>query len=295
MKKEKIDEVIGWIDDSFIDEAMPTENVKKKKPNFRHILAFAAGFLIAIGIGAGSVAWQNRPLPDLSGKYEAKYVAKTEDVIRSATTISSFSGYTYSSEFYNRVGDIPEDYASELIASGKLPGQTDETTSEFEFYKIKNISKEYAIAARTAEGKSFSVLTNAVYLPETVGEWKENIAFEKTAKIKSVRYSFIGDDGESRTVEFENADDSLIYSAIFGGGKAKISHFSGKPSDICITIIMDIPSLATENYAVRISTSGYVYAKMPERVGTYRISKNAVRNLIEYFAENCEGKELIYR
>ena len=58
---------------------------------------------------------------------------------------------------------------------------------------------------------------------------------------------------------------------------------------------MDIPSLATENYTVRISTSGYVYAKMPERVGTYRISKNAVRNLIEYLAENCEGKELIYR
>ncbi len=295
MKKEKIDEVIGWIDDSFIDEAMPTENCKKKKPNFRHILAFAAGFLIAIGIGAGSVAWQNRPLPDLSGKYEAKYVAKNDDVIQPTATISSFTGYTYSSEFYNRAGDIPEEYVSGLIASGKLPGQTDGAETEFEFYEIKNISKKCAIAGRTAEGKGFSVLTNAVYLPETVGEWKENIAFEKTAKIKSVRYSFLGNDGESRTVEFENADESLIYSAIFGSGKAKISHFSGEPSDICVTIIMDIPSLGTDNYAVCISTSGDVYAKMPERVGTYRISKSAVRNLIEYLAENCEGKELIYR
>ena len=295
MKKEKIDEVIGWIDDSFIDEAMPTEDCKKRKPDIGRILALAAGFLVAIGIGAGSVAWQNRPLPDLSGKYEAKYVANPDNITHTTATVSSYTGFTYSSEFYNRVGDIPEEYVSEMIASGKLPKQTDEDEVKFEFYKIENISKEYAIAARTAKGRSFSVLTNAVYLPETVGEWKENIAFEKTAKIKTVSYSFKGADGNERTVEFENAEESLIYSAVFGNSKAKISRFSEEPSDICITIIMDIPSLAAENYAVRISTSGDVCAKMPEQSGTYRISKKAVRNIIEYLAENCEGKELIYK
>lgn len=293
MKRETTDEIIALIDDAFIEEAMPTEDCKKKKPNFGRILALAAGFLIAIGIGAGSVAWQNRPLPDLSGRYETKYVSRKSGdgaFIQTAGAVEAYMSIDYGNGSYKSSGSVSGEYLSEMLKFAEL----EDGSARLEIYKLNDISQKYAIAIRSGRDK-FDVLLNTLYLPGTVGEWKENIAFEKTAKITSVCYTFADRDGTSRTVEFENADESLIYSAIFGDGKAKITPCFTEPEDICITVVMSIPSLGTDDFAVYISSSGDVYSKMPWRAGTYRISRNAVRSLIDYLAENCEGKELIYK
>ncbi len=293
MKKENLLEFIGGIEEDFIEEAAPKTFISKQRFPVR-FLSVAACFLVAVGVGTGVLAWQNRPFPDLSGRYEEKYVAKDEKEMTSfvqvtGTTIDAYMSVSLGNHSYRRKGRIPDECISDVFTVSDILT----SGAELELYRVKNISEDYALSMKVWDG-TFDVLLSSTYLPETVGEWKNAMSPEKNAEITSVRYSFTDQNGERKTVEFENVDQSRIHTVLFGNERAKIKTFSDEPDSICITVKMDIPSLALKDYVICISTSGDVYAKMPERVGTYRIGKETVHGLITYLAENCEGKELIY-
>ena len=109
MKRKDMLDIIGGIDENFIEEATPkTFAAKRRRPTMLRLVSAAACFLVAAGIGAGAFAWQTRPLPDLSGRFETKYVARSENYFNknsAQTTISAVNAYmgiSYNSNYYKR-------------------------------------------------------------------------------------------------------------------------------------------------------------------------------------------------
>lgn len=296
MKREDMLDIIGGIDEDFIEEATPkTFAAKRRRPTMRRLVSAAACFLVAAGIGAGAFAWQTRPLPDLSGRFETKYVAQSENYFNknsAQTTISAVNAYmgiSYNSNYYKRKSKLPDENVAGAIKSGVVSEQG----NVLEIYGVKGISESCAIALKSWDG-SYDIYASMTYLPKTTGEWNESMSLEKTAKITSVQYLFTDENGDKKTVEFRNFDESRVYSLILGSGAEKISVCYGEADDTCLILKMHIPSLGDDGIYVYVTSSGDVYAGMPECRGTYSIGKNAVRRLVNYFAENCEGKELSY-
>lgn len=295
MKREDMLDIIGGIDESFIEEAAPKTFAVKHRLTMRRLVSAAACLLVATGIGAGAFAWQNRPLPNLSGRFETKYVAQSENYFNknsAQTTVSAvdaYMGISYNSNYYKRKSKLPDEYVSGVIRSGVASEQG----NVLEIYGVKSISESCAIALKSWDG-SYDVYASTAYLPKTAGEWNENMSLDETAKITSVQYLFTDENGAQKTVEFRNIDESRIYSLLLGNGAEKVSAYSGEADDVCLILKMHIPSLGYDDAYVYVTSLGDVYASMPECKGTYSIGKSTVRRLVNYLAENCEGKELSY-
>lgn len=294
MRKEDMLDIIGEIDESFIEEAAPKTFAAKRLLSVRRLVSAAACLLVAAGMGAGVFVRQNRPLPDLSGRFETVNVVRKEDYfgknsVQMAGVLDAYVGLSYNSNYYKRKDAIPEEYVSGVIRSDVVSEQG----NVLEIYGVKSVSESCAIALKSRSG-SYEVYTSTAYLPKTAGEWKDSVSFEETAKITSVHYLFTDKSGERKTVEFCGFDESCIYPLIFGNGTSKVTAHSGDIDDICLVLKTDIPSLGKNGEYIFITSSGEVYANMPECTGKYNIGKSSVRKLLAYLAENSEGRELSY-
>ncbi|MBE6782779.1 MAG: hypothetical protein E7536_02050 [Ruminococcaceae bacterium] len=327
MKEKKILNALNEIDNEFIEEAMPIEQVAKNKTYYKW-LAVAASVILAVGISVtayhfhvvnsnkniyesnktseittrGEVTTEKKnPDSVTETKTEPATEFVTETVIVGADTWENYSieekypNVDYNSSNYFIVKKIDKSAVGkkirDTVATGYDPFSNEKHTTDATLYEIKNTSSYCAIAVKFKGDENYFSYTNRNCKFETLGELIEKFNFEENININSGYYK----ENDIAVIEYSNPKKSDITDFLY---KHKSLKPIEEPTDIVLlddlTFNIEIESITDElGYYIGIARSGYLCINIFHTQHLYYIGKENAEAFINSFTENNIGRKLV--
>lgn len=311
MKENRLFDILGDIDDKYIEEAAPkTDKAKRKNALMFRYIGLAAGIFIIVGIGitmwhdgfrddvysSNDKRWPEKMVyvDDDNEKDEIGYVPKWDEM----TISEQFTEFEYNSATYGtRVTDIGIENIGNSMGLVTLQGYdiyTDTTyTTKGTIYEISNISSECALALQFEDTTDYYVYVNAWYRPETLGEFINMLNLSETMSLGEAHYKYYtGEDYIN--IEFEDFDDEIVWNMLLDDGEA-LNVYSDKEMYVSImSIRVDIPMLGYENIGLSVTEEGYLVTNILNSGKAFYIGEEKVQAFVNYIINNINGYEIVY-
>lgn len=299
MNEHRIARALNDIDDTFIEQAMPTRvrRALDRRGRVTRRLGMAAGLILALGICAAAVFGRmSAPFPDVSDRLAVKLVTDTtpgihtpESTPGSDISISSRLAVTYREQLYIGCGTVvPRDETEYLL--GTAP-QAYYPTDALQIYKLRGVSERCAVAVGSREGLVLSVCTNPQYRPDTLDGLMNDIL--GAAEFTGVHYLFSDRSGQPQTAEYDCPADRIT-ALLRSARDEKLTQASEDISDTCLTFFADIPVLGCTDVEISIGRDGRAQADVLGQTYQFRIGRTQLHRFVRYLTDNCDGQLLIY-
>ncbi|MDE6764574.1 MAG: hypothetical protein K2J73_12980 [Oscillospiraceae bacterium] len=224
-------------------------------------------------------------LTEMIQEEEIAIVPRWEDM-------SDFDRYIYLQYNENEYSITMDKFdKSELtfLQNGELYGIDEYTDKRYSmpcaFYKIKNISENYMIAAPTADG-NYTAFINSRYRPDSLGSYLEDIDFSNRCKlttIKSETNDLVDDEVFSRYFEYDLPDLQQAVEKLLAENSDAVPEINPPPVMDRYFIICGDDTFPT----LRISDGGYIGV-----LGKYfKIGEDKTESFMEYIEENSVKTE----
>ncbi len=320
MKEERLLKTLGDVDDKFIDEAAPDTAEKadyiqihtKKEPFYMKILPIAAcAAVVGIGVTVGVLIHNNvltQPAyqpSDSSSVYvssvsEAYRVPHWDELeINGQYTSFEWQGYGYGTSGAEISSEKLGEFLGEATASG-----VDEYTDErheitVSVYPINKISETTALAVQFPENENFYVYFNRNYIPETLGDFIDDINLTENLKISTTATCSTIENGYMTDRKYSDIDTSKLMEILLSGRNVPTESMfdyntfvEGDRFDAALEFAVDIPILGIKNLSLEITKGGFVHTNAFFHTSTlFYLGKDKTDPFVQYVKENCPSEK----
>ena len=320
MKEERLLKTLGDVDDKFIDEAAPDTAEKadyiqihtKKEPFYMKILPIAAcAAVVGIGVTVGVLIHNNvltQPAyqpSDSSSVYvssvsEAYRVPHWDELeINGQYTSFEWQGYGYGTSGAEISSEKLGEFLGEATASG-----VDEYTDErheitVSVYPINKISETTALAVQFPENENFYVYFNRNYIPETLGDFIDDINLTENLKISTTATCSTIENGYMTDRKYSDIDTSKLMEILLSGRNVPTESMfdyntfvEGDRFEAALEFAVDIPILGIKNLSLEITKGGFVHTNAFFHTSTlFYLGKDKTDPFVQYVKENCPSEK----
>lgn len=318
MKREDIAEILSRTDSRFIEEAAAPTKKKSRVLRYMSIAAcLALAVLAVIAISRNDMVTPpvepdgqtttnesgggEKVSPEIATEPAAETVTDTASMVLPQWadlavpmrySEARLGDITYSTQ--NK--EISADNVFEPLGSTEMEGYDIYTDTRYtvnaELYSIKSISSECAVAVRIDGGESFYVYVNALYEPDTLGDFISDLNLKSTVvflKAYIDEYEYYDNGSEHRQRVYADFDDSVIWNLLEDALTAKNVEYN-HPYDR-ISIETDLPVLGYENISFCITPDGYIITNILDTQKCFYIGTEKFTQLDGYLKKNVPFKE----
>lgn len=317
MKKDRLIDIIGDIDEKFVAEAAPPSKrkLKGKKFTLSKWLGLAVGIAIIAGVcialwltglnsnndsySSADKRWPEKIVyegeVETNALGEIGYVPKWDE----QTVSEQFSEFEYNSARYStRVVEIDAENIGNPLGQVELKGYdiyTDTTyTAKGTIYEITDISSECAMALQFEGRTDYYVYVSSWYRPKTLGEFIDVLNLQETLSFGKAHYKFYTGDNDYVNIEFEDFDDRIVWDMLLSDRELE-NVYSDKEMYINVmSVSVDIPLLGYENISLGVTENGYLVTNILNTGKAFYIGEEKVQEFIDFIINNCQGYELVY-
>ncbi len=320
MKEERLLKTLGDVDDKFIDEAAPDTAEKadyiqihtKKEPFYMKILPIAAcAAVVGIGVTVGVLIHNNvltQPAfqpSDSSSVYvssvsEAYRVPHWDELeINGQYTSFEWQGYGYGTSG----AEISSEKLGELLGEATASGVDEYTDERHEItvsvYPINKISETTALAVQFPEDENFYVYFNRNYIPETLGDFIDDINLTENLKISTTATCSTIENGYMTDRKYSDIDTSKLMEILLSGRNVPTESMfdyntfvEGDRFDAALDFAVDIPILGIKNLSLEITKGGFVHTNAFFHTSTlFYLGKDKTDPFVQYVKENCPSEK----
>lgn len=290
---------------------MKIRRAEKPVQNRKWIIgAAAAAACVAIGIPSAIL------VPKIWGPTPGNSIAgNSEEPTKNIALITGWNERSYPSKydsmtidgelFSSTLGEIDKDQLGEFLFETTLIGYdyTDpnyyidrEKAKEYKInadvYAVKGVNQRYIVAAQYEGQDGFYTYIPNGYVPETLGEFVNNLNLKETLTIDTILYES-EKDGRKITTEYALPDYSVFWDLLAENASAKyedpneLKKFGG---ELGIQVSMDIAA-ETEKH-IGISKNGYLYTNIYHTGKAFYIGEDNTTAFINYVLASGSGKEV---
>lgn len=325
-KEKRILEVLGQVDEQYIEEAAPGQKTEKRQKAKRYsLLKWGAVAACACTAVCGIVLLHSRdtvqtwPILEVTGTPLAPGQSAPGEALFPMPRWEELPVYQQYSKvlFADSVGQSPAEYTSrggevplerigeelgEVIAEGwdsyaEIAGEAPERQRAAKLCRITKISSECAIAVQYEGTDEWYAFTNAYYRPQTLGQFIEDLNLREEVSFGSVFYGYRKSSGEYATVRFDKVDDGVIWESLLSETGAENEadnqqlHWTARE---ILSISVDIPLLGYKNISLGVMEEGYITTNILDTGKWFLIGTEKTQAFVDYVLDECEGYELVY-
>lgn len=319
-KEKRILEVLGQVDEQYIEEAAPGQGTEKPHRAKRYsLLKWGAVAACACAAVCGIVLLHRRdtvrtwPILEVTGgpstsEKELFIVPRWEElpVCRQYSRVAFAASAGQEPAEYNSSGEeVPSwrigEELGEVIAEGwdSYADRTGEDAKRQKPAKVRSITKvsnECAIAVQYEGTDEWYAFTNSHYRPQTLGQFIEDLNLREELSFGTVYYSYWKSSGEYATVRFDKVSPEVIWESLLsetGAENEADGQPGGEPYEI-LGISVDIPLLGYKNISLSVREEGYITTNILDTGKRFLIGTENTQAFVDYVLDECEGYELVY-
>ena len=300
MKSEKLQDAIGEVRDSYIQDAAGKTAGKKNAWMKWAIAAAAACVCLFLGISRFSGSRPERTsVGGVMREYKNASVMGTEEAIEwpweYKTVFERFPVILFDGREYalkTSVISIEEDLIGNSLGYGDGTGfdvySEQEYRQDFAIWKIRGVAEDLMIAAEI-DGRFYASQRNEYDPPETFGEVLDNYSLAELLPLR--RFSRYKDGGESEY--YSLADDAYIWRVLAQCRDAQFveDEAGGRVGRDWIVFTATSAALGTYKRAFYVSADGYISTNIFNWAYTFRIGEEAASDIISYATEHAAKAE----
>lgn len=319
-KEKRILEILGQVDEQYIEEAAPGQGTEKlHRARKCSLLKWGAVAACACAAVCSIVLLNRRdtvrtwPILEVTAAPSAPGdeffpIPRWENLPvyqQYSRVVFAVSAGQEPSEYTSRGGEVPSERIGEelgeAIAKGwdsyaEIAGEAPERQKAVKVCSITKISSECAIAVQYEGTGEWYAFTNAHYRPQTLGQFVEDLNLREEISFGSVYYEYRKSSGEYATVCFDKVAQEVIRESLLsetGAGNEADGLPGGSPDKI-LDISVDIPLLGYKNISLSVREEGYIETNILDTGKRFFIGTKNTQAFVDYVLDECEGYELVY-
>lgn len=191
---------------------------------------------------------------------------------------------------YTRVsGTVSESAVYELIGTQKLSEQAEngEISCNAELFSLKGISPQAFISVRYEGSEDFALYQNQDYMPDTLGDFIDNLGIETYGVFDSAEYSDFTDGYQLRI--YQGFDSTQIVDFLLECADSKCYDYSDlslEQINAKINIIYDMNDVIPLKSGFGISKKGFLITNITGKGLAFDLGEEKAVNIINYITEN---------
>lgn len=308
--EKKLMQAIGNIDDKFILEATQEKSIKKNKGYLKWVALAACLCLCVGGVALALTLGRDKPKTD-DVPWQTKYVNVgyeqstgdnayikrwDERTIDEQYLEAKLLDSTYSSACHS----IEKSELGQILSTAELTGYDEYEEKSYALtaptYEIKGISPECAVAVELKDN-SFYVYRNSNYVPESVGDFIEDLSLYDNIVIGGASFTWYDEKNDKyETVVFEESiDKDKVFEMLLSDKDVKpIENFHEFGFDGEISLSISIPKLGYNNIALGVNSKGCVVTNILDTGKAFYIGEDKTKTFSDYVKDNYEGFIIVY-
>lgn len=317
MKEERLLKTLGDVDEKFIDEAAPEAAEQpdfiqihtRKEPFYMKILPIAAcAAVVGIGATVGVLIHNNaitQPAYQPSDS-SSVYVSSVSETYRvphwdELDINGQYTSFKYNGIEYHTAGaEISAEKLGEFLGETTASGVDEYTDEKHEItvsvYPIAKINEKTALAVKFPEdGKSY-VYYNQNYMPETLGEFFDDLNLTENLKISTTATCTTIENGYITNWKYSNVDTSKLMEILLSEKDSLNECYSGRnltdeESEAALEFAVDIPILGIKNLSLQVTKGGYIQTNVYfHYLSQFYIGMDKTDSFVQYVKENCPSE-----
>ena len=333
MKNTDLLKAIGETDAVYIEDAgIPEEKMKnegahgRKKLLFPYKRTIAAVLAACIVVAAAALVFtfwgrQREPYADPPPPGSTSSPGTGPEVSapllhwEEMTVLQKFHSLVFRETFYSssRSAVIAPEQAGELLGTFPLLGRDHyepdtEHRLSVSVYCIPDVAPECAVAVEIsdteesraegitdAERSVYYIYLNAYYIPDTLGDFIEDLNLKKLISFGDV-YSGQVENGEYKSYQYTGLPADAVWTLLLQDRsipsvKDYDTHLFGP---VVMTVGVDIPLFGYENIALSVTEDGYLTTNILDTGKAFYIGTENVTQFAEYVQGHCEAHEIVH-
>ena len=162
-----------------------------------------------------------------------------------------------------------------------------------EYYAIRGISTECALAAKFRENEGYYVYVNSWYRPETLEELITALDLRENMTFGNFYSSYFHEDRRHEEVTFHDPDDSIVWEKLLADTSLpNVWDEIGWYGSV-FSVSVNIPLLGYENISLWLTEDGHLCTNILDSGKAFFIGEEAVRQFIYYVVTHCTDRTVI--
>lgn len=316
MKKESLLNIIGSIDDEFIEKALPEESVKNtKNVKLKKILRFAsvaACLFAAVAIGIPLISGhfsdhsevfdplKKQENPNVFFSSEDGYVFEWEYLSdHEKFTYVKYNGMSYSASYTAAISeDSIGEKLNDSVALGYDVFDNKEYTKKCGIYSLKGIDSDYYIAVKLdGEDKFYSFRSDNSVFPDSLGDFMNRFSVTEYLPLSKCAVY----ENSEMTGYYPVSDDvsSEVWRMLEQHSNAKISDasldFSNEfRGNNYISFTVNSPEYGVTRNVFTVYDTGYIFTNVNGYGYIINIGEDSAKEIISYVKKNMGDEEIPY-
>lgn len=308
MKKDRINRVIGGIDDDIVEMAENKTKAKQKKVSWVKWGSIAAAFVLVLSAAFIVPGVLNRNnIGGDTNSWPTKHVPATQDEVAGPVTADTWAAtgnagkymtLNYSDTEYRTCAVVLDDSdkGSSLgdgIVSGQDPFSLEMHEMPVEVYAISGIDPKIAVAVRFTEPdqsvhglEHVYAYMNTGYNPATLGDFIRDLDFDNKLEIG---LCYMYQEGKD-TIVFENLTKAKLMELLTSC--ASVENVQEPTTGRKVMSIS--ASLLGMSKSITLTEDGYLISNIFETGKWFYIGQDKVSEFVKYVTDNCDGYVYVY-
>lgn len=308
MKKDRINRVIGGIDDDIVEMAENKSKVNQKRITWVKWGSIAAAFVLVLSatfIVPGMLSRNN--IGGDTNSWPTKHVPLTQDEVAGPITADTWAAtgnagkymtLNYSNTEYSTCAVVLDESnkgssLGEAIVTGQDPFSLEMHEMAVEVYAINGIDPQIAVAVKFSEPdnsvnglKHVYAYMNTGYYPTTLGDFIRDLDFDNKLEIG---LCYMYQEGKY-TIVFENLTKAKLMEFLTSCASVENVQEPTTGRDV-----MSISaSLLGMNKSITLTEDGYLMSNIFETGKWFYIGQDKVNEFVKYVTDNCDGYVYVY-
>lgn len=192
-------------------------------------------------------------------------------------------------EFTKETGTLSTSVIGDLIGTQKLIDNTEngKISCNADLYSIRDISSEAMIAVRYEGKEDFTLYRNHDFIPETLGDFIDDLGLEEYAFFNSAEYYDFSD--SFRLCNYYGFDTELIFEYLIDNADAqcfKYGELSPVQVNASMNIICDMYDIVSLRIGFGISKKGYITTNLTGGGLAFYIGEDKTAEIINFITVN---------
>lgn len=308
MKKDRINRVIGGIDDDVIEMAESKSKVNKKRISLVRWGSIAAAFVLVLSaafivpgvlnrnnIGGDTDSWPTKHVPATQDEVAGPVTADTWAATGNAGKYLTLSYGDI--EYHSCLVVVDDSNKGNILGDGKVTGQ-DLFSLEIhemavEVYAVNGLDPQIAVGVKFSEPDNsvhgpehVYAYMNTGYNPATLGDFIRDLDFDNKLEIGLCYMEQVGQD----TIVFENLTKDKVMELLSSCAAVENNQ---EPTTGRKVLGISV-SILGMNKSISLTEDGYLISNIFETGKWFYIGQDKVNEFVKYVTDNCDGYVYVY-